>query len=37
MILFSAGSWNRGAIMGLLQRETQRSARIGELLGGGRP
>lgn len=27
------GLWNRGAIMGLLQRETQRSARIGEPLG----
>ncbi len=27
------GLWNRGAIMGLLQRETLRSARIGETLG----
>src|SRR5437764_3087533 len=27
------GLWNRGAIMDLLQRETQRSARIGEPLG----
>lgn len=27
------GLWNRGAIMGLLQRETQRSMRIGEPLG----
>jgi two-component system cell cycle response regulator len=27
------GLWNRGAIMGLLHRETQRSVRIGEPLG----
>ena len=27
------GLWNRGAIMDLLQRETQRSVRIGEPLG----
>jgi two-component system, cell cycle response regulator len=27
------GLWNRGAIVGLLQRETLRSARIGEPLG----
>lgn len=27
------GLWNRGAITGLLQRETQRSARIGQPLG----
>ncbi len=27
------GLWNRGAIMGLLQRETLRSARLGEPLG----
>jgi two-component system cell cycle response regulator len=27
------GLWNRGAIMGLLHRETQRSLRIGEPLG----
>ena len=27
------GLWNRGAIMGLLQTETQRSVRIGEPLG----
>lgn len=27
------GLWNRGAILGLLQRETQRSVRIGEPLG----
>ena len=27
------GLWNRGAIMGLLHRETQRSARTGEALG----
>jgi two-component system cell cycle response regulator len=27
------GVWNRGAIMGLLQRETLRSARVGERLG----
>ena len=27
------GLWNRGAIMGLLHRETQRSERIGEAAG----